>query len=45
VTPPISVILTLENGENQAFKIPEGQKFTVNGQEVDAWGLKKGMLN
>lgn len=28
VTPPISVILTLENGENQAFNIPEGQKFT-----------------
>ncbi len=44
VTPPLSVILTLENGENQAFKIPNGQKFTVNGQEVDAWGLKKGML-
>ena len=44
VSPPLSVILTLENGENQAFKIPEGQKFTVNGQEKDAWGLKKGML-
>ena len=43
VTPPISVILTLENGENQAFKIPEGTKFTVGGQETDAWGLKKGM--
>ena len=25
------------------FKIPEGQKFTVNGQETDAWGLKDGM--
>jgi LPXTG-motif cell wall-anchored protein len=44
VTPPLSVILTLENGENQSFKIPNGQKFTVNGREVDAWGLKKGML-
>lgn len=44
VSPPLSVILTLENGENQSFKIPEGQKFTVNGQEKDAWGLKKGML-
>jgi hypothetical protein len=44
VTPPISVVLTLENGENQAFKIPEEQKLTVNGQEVDALGLKKGML-
>jgi LPXTG-motif cell wall-anchored protein len=43
VTPPNSVILTLENGENQQFKIPPGQKFVVNGQETDAWGLKKGM--
>ena len=25
------------------FKIPEGQKFTVNGQETHAWGLKDGM--
>jgi len=31
------------NGQNQMFKIPEGQKFTVNGQETDAWGLKDGM--
>ncbi len=43
VNPPLSVILTLENGENQSFEIPKGQKFMVNGQEVDAWGLKKGM--
>ncbi len=41
---PNTVILTLENGENQKFKIPKGQKFTVNGQETDAWGLKKGMV-
>jgi hypothetical protein len=44
VTPPLSVILTLENGENQQFKIPEGQKFMVEGQQTDAWGLKKGMV-
>jgi len=44
VNPPVSVILTLENGQNQMFKIPEGQKFTVNGQETDAWGLKDGMM-
>jgi hypothetical protein len=44
VTPPLSVILTLENGENQKFKIPEGQKFMVDGQQTDAWGLKKGMV-
>ena len=43
VTPPLKVILTLENDENQAFKIPDGQKFMVDGQEMDAWGLKKGM--
>jgi hypothetical protein len=44
VTPPNSVILTLENGENQSFKIPKDQKFDVDGKMVDAWGLKKGMI-
>jgi len=43
VTPPTSVILTLEDGTNQKFTIPKGQKFNVSGQMVDAWGLKKGM--
>jgi LPXTG-motif cell wall-anchored protein len=43
ITPPITVILTMENGENQQFKIPDGQKFMVDGKETDAWGLKKGM--
>jgi RNase P/RNase MRP subunit p29 len=43
VTPPLTVILTLENGQNQEFKIPKGQKFNVDGQMVDAFGLKKGM--
>ena len=43
VNPPNSVILTLENGQNQSFKIPKDQKFEVNGQIVDAFGLKKGM--
>jgi len=43
INPPNSVILTMENGKNQEFKIPNGQKFTVNGQETDAFGLKKGM--
>ena len=43
VNPPTSVILTLENGKNQQFKIPKGQKFMVDGQETDAWGLRKGM--
>jgi len=44
VSPPNSVTLTMENGQNQTFKIPSGQKFTINGQETDAFGLKKGMM-
>lgn len=44
VQPPNSVILTLENGENQQFEIPEGQKFMVDGEETDAFGLRKGMM-
>jgi len=43
VNPPNTVILTLEDGKNQEFKIPNGQKFDVNGQMTDAWGLRKGM--
>jgi hypothetical protein len=43
VFPPNSVILRMDNGKNQQFKIPNGQKFTVGGQETDAFGLKKGM--
>jgi hypothetical protein len=43
VSPPSSVILTLENGKNQRFKIPKGQKFNINGQEMDAFGLRQGM--
>lgn len=43
ISPPSTVILTLEDGSNQQFKIPKGQKFMVDGQQVDAWGLKKGM--
>jgi len=43
VSPPNSVILTLENGTNQQFKIPQNQKFNVDGKMVDAFALKKGM--
>jgi hypothetical protein len=43
ISPPNSVTLTLEDGTNQVFKIPKDQKFTVDGQQTDAWGLKKGM--
>ena len=44
VSPPKTVILTLEDGTNQQFTIPKGQKFMVDGQETDAFGLKKGMV-
>jgi hypothetical protein len=44
VTPPLSVILSLENGTNQLFKIPKDQKFNVNGEMVDAFGPRKGMV-
>jgi LPXTG-motif cell wall-anchored protein len=40
---PNSVILTLEDGTNQKFSIPKGQKFNVDGQMVDAFAVKKGM--
>jgi len=43
VSPPNSVILTLEDNTNQQFKIPKGQMFNVDGQMVDAFHLKKGM--
>ena len=43
VTPPNFVILTMEDGKNRRFKIPPGQKFNVNGQMTDAFGLQKGM--
>jgi LPXTG-motif cell wall-anchored protein len=43
INPPSNVVLTLEDGTNQQFKIPQNQKFNVDGQETDAWGLKKGM--
>jgi hypothetical protein len=43
VSAPNSVILTLEDCTNQKFDIPQDQKFNVDGQMTDAWGLKKGM--
>lgn len=44
IAAPSTVILTLENGTNQSFKIPKDQKFNVDGQMVDAFGVKKGMV-
>lgn len=43
VMAPNSVTLRLEDGTMQQFNIPKGQKFTVDGQETDAFGLRKGM--
>jgi len=43
VNPPKHVILSLASGENKEYTIPDNQKFQVNGQEVDAFHLKKGM--
>ena len=43
VSPPTSVILTLDDNTNQRFTIPKGQTFNINGQTMDAFGLKKGM--
>jgi hypothetical protein len=44
VNPPKYVFLTLDDGSSQRFEIPKGQKFNVEGQMVDAWGLKPGMI-
>ncbi len=44
INPPLSVVLTLEDGTNQSFKIPKDQKFDVNGKMVDAFGIRKGMV-
>ncbi|HTP67810.1 MAG TPA: hypothetical protein VMJ35_02815 [Dongiaceae bacterium] len=44
VSPPNWVILTLENGQNQKFKVPNGQKFTVEGKDTDVFALRKGMV-
>ena len=44
VSPPNWVILTLDDNTNQKFNIPKDQKFNVNGQVTDAWGLRKGMV-
>ena len=44
IVAPLSIILTLEDGKNQRFKIPEGQKFNVDGEMLDAFAVRKGMI-
>lgn len=43
VNAPRSVVLDLGGGNHKMYKIPKGQKFTVDGQEKSAFDLKKGM--
>jgi hypothetical protein len=40
---PTSVIVTLENGENKQYEVPEGFKFNVDGNQVSAMELRRGM--
>lgn len=42
--PPDAVILTLPDGTNKRYNIPKGQMFNVDGKDVDAFGLRKGMV-
>ena len=44
INPPSTIILTMEDNKNQQFKIPEGQKFSVEGKMVDAFEVRKGMI-
>jgi hypothetical protein len=37
------VVLTLENGENREFNVPESYRFTVEGKPASVHELKKGM--
>ena len=43
VSAPNYVTLRLQDGTTQRFKIPAGQKFTIDGQQTDAFGLRQGM--
>ena len=37
------VVLTLENGQNRAYTVPESFRFTVEGKPASVHELKKGM--
>ena len=43
VMPPNSVIVQFEDNTVQQFKIPKNQKFMIDGKELTAFQLKKGM--
>ena len=40
---PKSIIVSLENGENKQYEVPEGFKFTVDGKQLEAMELRQGM--
>ncbi len=42
VSPPYLTV-TLENGQNKRVRVPEGQKFLVDGEEKTVFDLRKGM--
>jgi hypothetical protein len=44
VNPPSTLILRLPGQANKQYKILEGQKFMIEGQERDAFHLRKGMI-
>jgi len=43
VNPPKNLILTLGDGTNKQYTVPDGQKFMIDGQEQSVFQLKKGM--
>ena len=43
VSAPNSVILTLPDNTNKQYRIPKNQKFMIDGQELTAFDLRKGM--
>ena len=43
VAGPTKVILTLENGENKQYDVPEGMKFDVDAKKLEAMELRQGM--
>ena len=43
VSAPNTVILTLPDNTNKQYRIPKDQKFMIDGQELTAFELRKGM--
>jgi hypothetical protein len=43
VQPPLNVTLQLADGTLKTYKVPEGQKFMINGQEKTVFDLRKNM--